>query len=768
MIGKLLLAALLCPLAAHATSYTATTTGAWNSATTWGGAGVPGVGDTAACSVAITITVSASTSVGTSPASGNVITQSGSCIIALAQNVSLTVLGGWSKLGTVQRAAGSSIVFDSTGAGSPTSTPYTLDDNGTWTDDGTHPPLNTVGNFFTITANSSGTNWRWSNHTAGSGINMTNALIQFCGDPAGAAVCLPYIGGGTGSLAIGMTGAPPTPPSGPAPVTAPTCTNCAPVIFDHTCGIKWGTGSAGGGGLLTTDAINLDISFKNSYASCPPLLAATSNTLTGGTIRALTNTVFDLAPTFEIPLATVYSTIFFKSYTAGVNPGALCQMSYIWIRNPTNNGTQEGQCNFLNSTITSDTLLTYSAGVPVNPTPTYSGTVTGVSANSFTDSTASIPTSAVDDGVNNGWSTSISTGANAGNVSVNHTVTGSGTTVNMFLPWHVTPSIGDHYALYNSVPNCHVTNITANASPITFDGTIMWCNTGDFNGDCFHSANSAATYNFFRTIIGYSPSRGNNCTLGTLGGQSGTLYFIKNSTYVVAQQGLSLCEGCSSSFVNTNVVAQFMDNIAIQEAGVNYASGLGFMVDDSDGTPISGEPVDEIKRNCGVSGTAPCGDYNWTFNLPGSNTSATTGYCSTIHGGSLLYNLNCTGPLGPNDITGDPGFLNPFASPLTWTQSLGVDAAQGDAFQIYGDTMKNLMCINDPTPNSCVPGFTPLAFWNYMQRSFTFTNAIGHGTGSGLAGPDGSNMGAGPFQPPVVTNFIAGGKFQCGGSCVLQ
>ena len=60
---------------ASATAYTASQTGNWASSSTWGGAGVPGAGDTATVSCACTVTVAASTTaiIGNSPAANTTV-----------------------------------------------------------------------------------------------------------------------------------------------------------------------------------------------------------------------------------------------------------------------------------------------------------------------------------------------------------------------------------------------------------------------------------------------------------------------------------------------------------------------------------------------------------------------------------------------------------------------------------------------------------------------------------------------------------------------
>jgi hypothetical protein len=73
-----------------ATTYTASQTGNWSSSSTWGGAGVPGIGDTAIINAAYTVTVDASTTVAAVTMSAGAITQ----------NANLNVMGTYAQSGT--------------------------------------------------------------------------------------------------------------------------------------------------------------------------------------------------------------------------------------------------------------------------------------------------------------------------------------------------------------------------------------------------------------------------------------------------------------------------------------------------------------------------------------------------------------------------------------------------------------------------------------------------------------------------------------------
>jgi hypothetical protein len=77
-------------LPAFGAAFTASVTGDWSSSATWGGAGVPGIGDTATVNSGITVTVPASTAVtfGTSPAAANTV------VLALGTGGHIRLLAG--------------------------------------------------------------------------------------------------------------------------------------------------------------------------------------------------------------------------------------------------------------------------------------------------------------------------------------------------------------------------------------------------------------------------------------------------------------------------------------------------------------------------------------------------------------------------------------------------------------------------------------------------------------------------------------------------
>lgn len=102
-------------------AFTSSQTGNWSSSSTWGGAGVPGAGDTASIG-AHTVTVDVNTTVGTSP--NNATTKAidmtnAASVLIVAAGVTLTIKGnvGHVNASTHTQQAGSTVTFDNSGSG---------------------------------------------------------------------------------------------------------------------------------------------------------------------------------------------------------------------------------------------------------------------------------------------------------------------------------------------------------------------------------------------------------------------------------------------------------------------------------------------------------------------------------------------------------------------------------------------------------------------------------------------------------------------------
>lgn len=811
--SSLILAALLCPLA-HGVSYTATTTGNWNSATTWAGAGVPGVGDTATCSVAVTITVSVSTSVGTSPASGNVITQSGSCVIAIAQNVTFTVLGGWSKLGTVRRAAGGSIGFDSSGAASPTNTPYTLDDNGVWTDDGTHPPTNTTGNQFTITSNiSTGTPFLRTAHTAGQGLTGFNAsVVSNCGRTT-------TITGTTTITSQSITGVSPstTPPlykfgqiTGPGiptgtlnnPVTmnavgatitlsaAATASgtntfnvfvpcwveqvggtgiihmgDASPVNFIHTYGIYFQNN------WTVNDGYNMDFSTHDTQPGAYSAFIPAYTTPAGGVVRTCTNCVLDSLAALIFGGATWNSAIIPQGW---IGPAIGSQATLGTLNDPIiryadlglvphDGGQVLGSVNINRGLIEADQLLTYSSGAFQSPSPFVTGTLTSTTSTVLTDSTASFPSNMHGDGSSIGYFVCIhsTTATDRCRLIQSNTTT----SMTLIFPFPVTVTPGATYTVYDGGDNPHFTSIGAVASGLTysFEHVIGWFFGAGPNGDFWHSAGTANTnYNFDYGILLANIGRDNSGTLGTFGGASATtaISSITHNAYFTGHQSASFYEAS----IPAHTTSKFQSNIPWADPTVNYVPGggsIGPYKGDVSVVP-SGTPADIIDTNC-FGGSASCADYNAgpPGIVPNSASGNANGYCSLhVAGCDPGYNLNSTVIMGTHDVNNiDPGWSNRWADPITWGYSLGCPNS-GDPVQDYACVLNAMMKVNDPSGYN--PAFSPANFYAYIQTGFTPTASAYHNTAA-----DGTDIGPVPFFLMPVPNFSSANN-RWSGTVVIQ
>lgn len=810
----LIFVALLCPLA-HGTAYTVSATGNANSAGSFTPAAIPGVGDTITCSGAFTLTFTVNVSIGTSPASGNVITQSGSCIIALAQNVTLTVLGGWSKLGTVRRAAGSSIVFDSTGAASPTNTPYVLDDNGVWTDDGTHPPTNTTGNQFTITSNiATGTGVERIAHTAGQGLSGMNAtVVSDCGRTT-------TITGTTTNGSQSITGVSPstTPPlykfgqiTGPGiptgtlnnPVTmnavgstitlslAATASgtntfnvfvpcwveqvggtgiihmgDASPVNFIHTYGIYFQNN------WTVNDGYSMDFSTHDTQPGGYSAFIPAYTTPTGGVVRTCTNCVLDTLGALIFGGATWSRSIFGGGW---ITPAIGTQATLGTLNDPIiryadlgliphDGGQVIGSVNINRGLIEADQLLTYSSGAFQSPAPFATGTLTSTSSTVLTDSTASFPSFMHGDGSSIGYFVCINSTTATDRCRLIQSNTS--TSMTLIFPFPVTVTPGATYTVYDGGDNPHFTSIGAVASGLTynFEHVIGWFFGAGPNGDFFHAGGTAnTTYNYDYTILLPNIGRDNSGTLCTCGGQLVTtaISSLTHNTYFTGHQSASFYEAS----IPAHTTSKFQSGIAWADPTVNYVPGGGavgpYKGDVS--VPPASTPADIIDTNCFVGGSSSCADYNAGWGVvPFSASGNANGYCSLhVAGCDPGYNLNSTVIMGAHDVNNvDPGWSNRWADPTTWGYSLGLPNS-GDPVQDYAQVLNCMAKVNDPSGyNSAC---SPANFYAYIQTSFAPTAVAYHNMAA-----DGTDIGAVPYMSPSVTNFTTSGAVKFNGTVVIQ
>ena len=724
--------------AAHAATFACNPTAGTksvSSGSTWVGGVAPNLagGDTMTCATAtVTVVIDTDMTIGTSPAAGiKVITFTGGATLALGHNVTLTALGGI-QASILQVAAGSHIRFDSSAAANPTSTPYTLTAN-TFIDDALFPPLNTVGNIWTIDYNTLGTPFRWAVATPGSGVTgLHNFNWTGCGSSDNSAQCLLYAGGGSGIVSIG------------------------PGVFDTTCGIKWIAS-----GYSSNDGINLTgVTFKNTYSACAPVYYDSANNPNAGVPRSMNGMVFDGPPRIQMPAGTV-SGVLYGGISGGVAPASQPgTMTHSFYRNSgsPNPGNELGNMNWDHSTIIQDGLTTYSNGKVHSPIPFRAGTVTSCTSSTATDSTASFPSTMIDNGtvLSSGYVWVLTTGADAGIVSNIKTATPS--TVTLFENLRTPCSPGDHYVVYQAQANPHFMTINPNIGTWTGSHLIGWFYGGDFNGDFIHGAGANnRTYNISYVTVLPNVAKNNSGTATTLGGSATSTprYNIDHFTYFVGSQSASACEGCGTSPSGfSGSIKSWLNNIAYSDPTVVYPgvkatqATLGpYKLQTSQGLP-SIYVADIVATNCDFGfGAESCANFNFGYGtVPGSATAAPNGYSFVLHGGNKGYNINSSVPMGTHDVDGiDPGFADRYADPLKWGQSLGIDVGQIDPFQILADVLNCMMSVNDPggySPATCSPD----SFYNYVGKAMAPHNVAYHNSGS-----DGGDVGAWPYAPPPVT-----------------
>lgn len=185
---KTILLSFVFAAAAHAAAIASGAAGNWSNTATWTGGVVPGNGDTV--TIGHAVTVDTNTTVGHSPAAGDVtaaILTNGSGSLTVATGVTLTVRGDI-KLNsdTMTMEAGSVLEFDASAAGTPSTARYVLQ-IGTAHN---QSPISTLvlngtsGNRVTIRSNSGGANGRITDGAFINGGHVTATYADFlrCGD----------------------------------------------------------------------------------------------------------------------------------------------------------------------------------------------------------------------------------------------------------------------------------------------------------------------------------------------------------------------------------------------------------------------------------------------------------------------------------------------------------------------------------------------------------------------------------------------------------
>src|ERR1043166_3426872 len=96
----------------HAATYSSTQTGNWSSASTWGGAGVPGAGDSATVNGGHVVTLDTSVTVATLTLSGGQITGTNSLNVTTAFNWNSGTLSGASTMTIASGSVGGGGTLD--------------------------------------------------------------------------------------------------------------------------------------------------------------------------------------------------------------------------------------------------------------------------------------------------------------------------------------------------------------------------------------------------------------------------------------------------------------------------------------------------------------------------------------------------------------------------------------------------------------------------------------------------------------------------------
>lgn len=266
---RLLTLAAFVALAAWGAAYTSTGSGNWSAAATWGGGGVPGNGDTFTVAAGHTVTVDQNTTVGTSPASGNIvgtITTTGQLIVAggvtftLRGDMSFTRASGLDPVVTLQ--PGATWEFDASAAVDPPNTNYKYQGTNSY-GYGRIDAICTAVARCAIRSNAGGGNGNIQRSPGGSGATIAAAYVDFLrlGTATSAAIEARYVAGPAGTRYS---------------ITDSTFTDCGMIesssirtyTFDHGRNVHTGSLNA------TTLSVNPDASYT-------PVVNITDNVFDG-------------------------------------------------------------------------------------------------------------------------------------------------------------------------------------------------------------------------------------------------------------------------------------------------------------------------------------------------------------------------------------------------------------------------------------------------------------------------------------------------------
>lgn len=707
------------------TAYTATVTGNWNNAATWGGVGIPGIGDTYTINSGVTVTIptGVSVTVGTSPAGCNMGV---SCTIIGTNNGPLVVNGSLTAQGSISQGnapvtcgADGAITFDASLATTPLSQHYA------WVSDGfaigarVFTGNGTLGHSCNISSNAGGGNgYFWSDAGFADSQNWNATYTNFTriGDATNPAIMFD--------------------PSGATAAFNQTFTNC---VFDTT-----GAFRDTGNNFPAVAGFNIQNStWKNSIGvvlsgiTYNIVLSTVDTTPTGQ--RLIENNVFDES----VEIATVGATITGNEFLAGFFP--------ISQSGATSWAAFSGNLLVISDIAHTFTPLgTVSANYAVNlfsTTPVYSGTIASTTSLTLTVSGTPWTTNQYLSGPPNSYDLQFTSGACTGE---SHNIQSNTSSVLTFLySERCTPTAGDAFAIYQSYYNVHWGFPILGTSYLVTNNTFEQTGT-DSNGDLFTGSKPnvcTGSATFITTITGNlslpSASLDNPGVTTGVGACTSPNYQYfgnHNTFYAGGQSGLAVAEGGAGS---AGTIQQWQDTITWNVGGIAFQTspsgfGLGQFV------------MTNVGSTSPATGQVLLADHNGKFNL-------LAGRAGTPGGG---YDISSpgTGSFGTGDVVGDPQFVDPNRNMWKFGLSVGCTGSRMPAIQCVLDGISKM---NDPTGYN--PAFSISALNTYVRAGFQPTNRAYCG-----AAHDGTDIGAIPCAGITPSGVQMSGKVSTSGKVSIQ
>lgn len=408
--------------------------------------------------------------------------------------------------------------------------------------------------------------------------------------------------------------------------------------------------------------------------------------------------------------------------------------------------TNFSSCGILNGPFNGNYLIIDSPG-----TSLVAGTATSASNSSpsafLTDSTQSWTANAYRacaDGQACGFFVVITGGTGVG--QYRSIYANSATVLSLNYPWDTIPDNTSAYAIVAAMANPHVlgggTDYFSATEPFT--DNFIESDITDNNGNLISNPSAAAlvtsvvTSNIFTCNASGDGSAAN---LVSTSNQTKNFTVEHNTFCVGGQAAINTDEPAPTP---TGSILSFKNNIVFAKAAWTSI----FVLTGSFNTNPSGDGPYAI----GDVNNGPCGSMTLNI-ITAANASNNAIYGNKSGCATNGFNINLSGtPNAVGAVTSDASFVDQTRKLGPWAYLRG-----------YSTSLNPLQRITDGLAAIQTDPARIADLYTWVRGGFAPQNSAYHNTAS-----DGTDIGAIPFLPPVVTNVIMGGSVKVGGSVVVQ